>query len=363
MSSQASKRNSNIELLRIIMILLIIAHHYVVNSGLTDLYDYNHVSMRMAFFQLFGMWGKTVINVFTLITGYFMIKSNISVRKILKLYIIIKFWQFVFYVGFLISGYETFSAKGLIKTVFSIEFEFNELYCGTLIALVLFIPFINILLKKITRHQYKLLLAYIVFWQVICTTFFLKSTSFLSWLIACYAIGAYLGKYNVKWDNIICGILGSIISILLMSASVIIVDFLDEHFRWLDGQLIAPSNRALAVSTALFIFILFKNIKMKNIAIINILASATFGVLVIHTCSDTMRRFLWKTVFNNVGHYNDKYAILYAIGVVLIVYFTCAFLELARIYLLDKPFFAWIDKKGWSSRIERKIDFNREERG
>ena len=226
MSSQVNKRNSNIELLRIIMILLIIAHHYVVNSGLTNLYDYNHISMRMAFFQLFGMWGKTVINVFTLITGYFMIKSNISIRKILKLYITVKFWQVVFYVGFLISGYETFSAKGLIKTIFSIEFEFNELYCGTLIALVLFIPFINILLKKLTRHQYKLLLIYIVFWQVICTTFFLRSTSFLSWLIACYAIGAYLGKYNVKWDNLKCGIGGVVVSILLMSASVITVDFL-----------------------------------------------------------------------------------------------------------------------------------------
>ena len=30
------KRSSNIELLRIIAMYLIIAHHYVVNSGLTD---------------------------------------------------------------------------------------------------------------------------------------------------------------------------------------------------------------------------------------------------------------------------------------------------------------------------------------
>lgn len=34
-------RQSNLELFRIIMMLVIIAHHYVVNSGLLDLIDKN----------------------------------------------------------------------------------------------------------------------------------------------------------------------------------------------------------------------------------------------------------------------------------------------------------------------------------
>ncbi len=356
------KRNSNIELLRILMMVLMIAHHFVVNSGLTDKYEYGHITKNMIFFQLFGMGGKIGICVFTIITGYFLVKHNISIRKILKLYITIKFWYFLFYIAFLITGFEKFSAKGLVKTVFSIEFEFNNLYCGTLIAMLFLIPFINILLKKLTKHQYRLLLVYLVFWIVICSSFFLRSISFLSSMVTCYIIGSYLGKYETKIDNLKRGIIGLLISIAIMIICQVGLDvFKGGQYNWLVTNLINSPSAILAVSTGIFLFITFKNIRMKNIAIINLLASATFGVLVIHANSDTMRRWLWKTVFNVQGHYNDKYAILYSIGVVLLVYIVCAILELIRLYTIDKAFFKWIDKKGWASKIERKIDFNKAE--
>lgn len=79
-------RTSNLELLRIITILAIIVHHYVVNSGLTELYNFEHITVNMIFLQIFGMYGKIGINIFTIITRYFMIKSNISINKFIKLF-------------------------------------------------------------------------------------------------------------------------------------------------------------------------------------------------------------------------------------------------------------------------------------
>lgn len=35
-NAKSQRRSSNLELYRIIVMLLIVAHHYVVNSGLTD---------------------------------------------------------------------------------------------------------------------------------------------------------------------------------------------------------------------------------------------------------------------------------------------------------------------------------------
>lgn len=72
-------RDSNIELYRIITMLFIIAHHYVVNSGLisADGPIYSDISSwRSIFLLLFGAWGKTGINCFVLITGYYMCKSK-----------------------------------------------------------------------------------------------------------------------------------------------------------------------------------------------------------------------------------------------------------------------------------------------
>lgn len=80
---QKTPRNSNLELYRIIVMMLIVAHHYVVNSGLMDELVKDPLSSKSLFFYIFGMWGKTGINCFVMITGYFMCKSHITIRKFL----------------------------------------------------------------------------------------------------------------------------------------------------------------------------------------------------------------------------------------------------------------------------------------
>lgn len=68
--------------------LLIVAHHYVVNSGLTaaDGPIYNApTSAHSIFLLLFGAWGKIGINCFVMITGYFMCRSKITAKKFAKL--------------------------------------------------------------------------------------------------------------------------------------------------------------------------------------------------------------------------------------------------------------------------------------
>ena len=107
------KRCSNIELYRIIVMLMIVAHHYVVNSGLMQVMGQQPMSSPSMFYYLFGMWGKTGINCFVLITGYFMCKSDISLRKFLKLLLEIMFYKIVIDSIFLLSGYQDFSLKVL----------------------------------------------------------------------------------------------------------------------------------------------------------------------------------------------------------------------------------------------------------
>ena len=88
-----NKRQSNIELLRIVSMFLVVAHHYVVNSGVNELFDFSKpVSANTLFLQWWGMWGKTAINAFVLITGYFMCRSRLTIRKMLKLYLEVQFY-------------------------------------------------------------------------------------------------------------------------------------------------------------------------------------------------------------------------------------------------------------------------------
>ena len=93
MQPQVKQRNSNLELYRIIVMLLIVAHHYVVNSGMMEEMAKEPLSSNSIFFYIFGMWGKTGINCFVMITGYFMCKSQITIRKFLKLLFQIEFYN------------------------------------------------------------------------------------------------------------------------------------------------------------------------------------------------------------------------------------------------------------------------------
>lgn len=111
------ERYSNLELYRIIVMLLIVAHHYVVNSGLGDVMIKESLSAHSIFFYLFGAWGKTGINCFLMITGYFMCKSQITWRKFLKLLFEVEFYKITIYAIFVLSGYETFSVLGCIKSI------------------------------------------------------------------------------------------------------------------------------------------------------------------------------------------------------------------------------------------------------
>ena len=102
--NRKKERSSNLELYRIVVMLLIVMHHYVVNSGLTDVMEQNPTSVGSIYLYLIGVWGKTCINCFVLITGYFMCQSRITLHKFLKLLLQIEFYSIVIGLTFMVSG-------------------------------------------------------------------------------------------------------------------------------------------------------------------------------------------------------------------------------------------------------------------
>lgn len=100
--------------------VLIVAHHYVVNSGVMEAMYCDPLNANFIFLFLFGMWWKIGINCFVLLTGYFMCKSNITVRKLLKLILEVEFYKVIIYAIFVLSGYEQISLMGIVKAILPI---------------------------------------------------------------------------------------------------------------------------------------------------------------------------------------------------------------------------------------------------
>lgn len=342
-------RDSSIELLRIVTMLVIVAHHYVVNSGIiSEITLENALQFNSLFCLIFGWGGKTGINCFVFITGYFMCKSDISLKKFLKLVLEIEFYNIIIYLIFLLSEYSSFSVKELIKTVvpiYGLGTEFTPSY----LVFFMFIPFLNLLVNSMNEKQHIKFISLCIFTDTVLQTFLRCPAAFtyVGWFMTLYMISSYIRLYpkNIfdsrkMWGTAFIG------SIFISWCSVIAGAWVySKYNKAIYYYFVSNSNKVLALVTAFCAFMFFKNLNLGHIKNINKIAASAFGVLMIHANSDTMRQWLWKDTLNNVNAYHSNYLLPHAFGSVIAVYIICSLIDMLRIRFLEKPFFKWYDKK------------------
>ena len=343
------QRDSNLELYRIVVMLAIVAHHYVVNSGLMEIINESGpMSFPSLFLLLFGCWGKIGINCFVLITGYFMCRSRITLRKFLKLFLEWIFYKLIIYAIFSMCGYEVFSLKGIVKILIPFR-TLTDGFTSCFIIFYLFIPFLNILVHGMTeqQHRWLLVLTLGVFSVWASLPFVNVGSSYVFWFMALYLTASYIRLYPTAiFDNTRFWGWMSVLAVVCSCASVVCVAWLKEHYRVSIGYyfFLADSNKITALAVSLCLFLFFKNWKLKYNPVINTIAASTFGVLCIHANSDAMRRWLWQDVCNNVGFFDSDYLVVHAFGVVLAVFAACVVIDQLRIRFVERPFFKLYDQ-------------------
>ena len=328
------------------------------------------------FLLCFGAWGKVGINCFVLITGYFMCKSSITLKKFCKLMFQILFYKYLIGFIFLATGYEPCT----LKSVANILLPFRTLadnFTTCFMVFFLSIPFLNIMVNHLTKRQHELLLLLSVGALSFIPTIPIFSVSFnyIEWFSILYFISSYIRKHpNRLTENrrlwgflalaaFICGIV-SVHAVTSYNA------MLGKHVS--PFYFLADSNKFTALAASLAFFLAFKptNEKTASVihhssflvhhsALINTIASATFGVLLIHANSDTMRRWLW----HDVCHVSDFYAahtstlnpqlstspllhglnlpiVAHAFGCVLAIFTICVIIDLLRQRFIERPLFS-----------------------
>lgn len=342
-------RRSNLELYRIIVMLLIVAHHYVVNSGQTDVMAEDPLSSKSLYLYMLGMWGKTGINCFVLITGYFMCRSHITLRKFLKLFLEIMFYNIVIWAIFVGTGYESFSIKLMLKELSPIV-SIADGFTSCFLIFYLFIPFLNILVNSMDKRKHACLLALCLFTYTVLGTLPKLHVVFnyITWFSILYFISSYIRIYGLfpRIKNYQWGVL-TLLAIVLSLLSVLFLIALHVHFGiplapyWL----VSDSNALMAVVVSICSFMYFKDLPIKQSKLINTISASTFGVLCIHANSDTMRQWLWKDVVDCVGQYSSDQMVLLSLISIFCIFFLCITIDYIRIHTLEKWTFVFVDKQ------------------
>ena len=297
-------RKSNFELLRIFAMVLIIAYHYVYHSK----YIYGLINDHDFFIRSFWLFGQVGINLFMLISGYFLVCSKFSWKKVIKLILEVTFYYIL---GIII--YNSLFPQFKISFNSIRKFFIN--------------PYINKMINALSQKEYKnLLITSLVLWSILPTIFgfFYGTTSrllFYSSLVGVfimYLIGGYIRIYDLKFMNK-KSIAFSFYLIFFLIELLAILIMWKLNFRNVYPLYFFDGNSILQVLISVSIFMFFKNINMKNNATINYIASTTFGIYLFH---DGIQINVWRYLFEPSRKLSLplKYAIPQILFFILIIF-------------------------------------------
>ena len=106
-------------------------------------------------------------------------------------------------------------------------------------------------------------------------------------------------------------------------------------------------NNAVQVTATIIMFLSFKNIKMKSIKSINVVASTCLASYLFHDHGE-IRHYLWIKLFKNATWSTSPNLFIYSIGVILLVFVVGIIVGLIYRYTFAKAYNALLnvaDKK------------------
>lgn len=295
-------RNSNIELLRIISMFLIVLHHFSIHGIFNSNIVVNNLTVNKVIAELLVMGGKVGVDLFILITGYFLIESNLRISKLFYL----EAQVLTYSVGILIAlgmlRNIHYSFLIVIKSIFPVITN-SYWFITSYVIIYVMSPVINKTIKSLNKKANIEILAILVFLSFFMPTFFsLKvGVSNIGIFLTLYYIGALIRinfqQINAKQTGIKL-FLSSLILSIAGFATLNIVGVLFDVKLFLNKIMHFFSDSSIFIlGIAIGMFLIFLNKKEFSNKYINFIASLSFGVYLIHD-NFLMRPILWNNIFH-----------------------------------------------------------------
>lgn len=342
-NSKSINRDTNIELLRIVAMLMVIAQHAISHGLLLQMENINAYNILLL--KFINTFSLTANSIFFVISGYYSInKKTLNIKKILSLWGKVLFYSIVIYVICKGLGRETIAYDSFLP-ILSGQYWFVSTY----IALSFLSPIFNILADKLTRNQYKYLLLSLIIMYGLIKVMFNPSGIFNGTIlaaIAMYLLGGYVRKYisikskqNYFTKYILLTILFVFISIILQILLSIANN--TQFYYILRNSYSYMGNFAsiIIVAMTLLIIFKFKEINIKNEILNKMIISispSVFSVYIIHE-NVNIRDNLWQVIGSQ--NYADKWFFIpHLLLLIVAVFIICLVIDLLRkgIYLLLK---------------------------
>lgn len=195
----ATTRNPNFEMLRVLAMLMVLTLHSCNYGGLLFLSPATTPPVRYGLIWLLESLSFVCINLYVLISSYFMVGSTFRLSRIAKLWLITLFYSLTVGLAVCLIAGETFHWQWALP-VSTGEYWFVTDY----LLLCLVAPFLNRLIHHVSqRALFRLLMVLAMLFVVLPTLLYpfvstdikLNDGFHIGWFIVLYFFGAYLRLY------------------------------------------------------------------------------------------------------------------------------------------------------------------------
>ena len=351
-----NRRQSNLEMLRIVSMLLIVMAHCDEIFGLASLYS-RSLGINKIITDWLHIGGQIGVGCFILISGYFMVEQRVSARKLLKLagevwFYTISIWL-VWTLWTILQGqidadeFITATKKALFP-ILSSHYWFVTAY----IILMALSPFFNIFIHSLNQQQYRaflgtLLTVFVVIGGGIPSVLPYMMEGRLIPVFIMYFIAGYIRRFgNLNVRNASRHFVIAFIGYALLLASFYFITYLGLKFnsRTIMDQryFYRALNSPLVVVICIELFTGFLKLDMGNHKWINTLASCTLGVYLLH-CNSILKEGLTK-VFSIYRESRPPFVFLYSLVSVAIIYAAASLIDYIRQKFVEKRWMAFLDR-------------------
>ncbi len=300
------KKEANFELLRVLAMCMIIGLHYLDKGGVLGSFT-DKSGIRGYLPWIFEAFFFPSVNLYVLISGYFLVEKEVRLKKVWTL------WGQVFFYSVLlgllaytvgiadIGKLDIYRAGMYLFPVVTEHYWFVTVY----ILLYILLPFFNPVLQRMEQKQMRntllvLLLFISVSKSVLPLSLAIDKKGYdIVWFLCLYVTGAYYRRFGIPWLS------GKVRGLLLYAAScmatfgcayVLKLIFLRTgHLH----DIITYSysyNHIFCYLAAVGLFSFFSSVRIcskKAETIITGLGSTTFGVYLLHEHADF--RYVWQS--------------------------------------------------------------------
>lgn len=367
MAQRQNNRIPSYELLRVIAMFMVVLLHYNVQSGgLMNAGDpVTPVGIAASILEALCI---CAVNVYVLITGYFMCEAQYKVRRLVRLWLEIACYTIGIPAVLTVLTVPVNGSQGLwqmARYVFPISMEhywFATAYC----LLYLLVPVLNRAVHALTRRQLKgVIIGLLLFTCVI------KSISPVElatdrygydvlWFVVLYLIAAYIRLYDVPRFNhpakaaATYGVSCALIAVLTIALHA--YTFRTGRLTYYAGVPL-HYNSLLTLTAAIGLFYLFKFVHLEESGVLAACARAiapyTLGVYLIHEHIDIRDRWVpgFGVILGREISTNPIEYVIQALAYALMLYVICVIIDMVRATL-----FRVIGARMRGSWVDRAID-------